>query len=772
MLEFTRRDFLKLSIAGGASVFLGSIAPGRAAERGISVNRSTGKRRLSLPTTCGLCSAGCGLLGFLEGDVLVKLQGNPEHPLNKGAICAKGASCLNILYDPDRLVIPVKQTGERGSARWQRSTWDEAMRITARTLSELRRSGATEKFVFYAGRREFLTERFLKSVGRTVAFFAEEDLMRNRLAASRATWGYAAGIPDIERSRLIINFGSDFLRWHPYFVPLCRRYSTAKMKGARLVTIDSRYSDTAASSDEFHLINPGTYGLIALAMAGVIVEEGLIDKRFIDKYTNSSCGELASILRRYTVEWAEEESGMPAEDIRRLALEFAKAPFAVAMSGDSAAWNTNGAETERSVLLLNAVTGRIDSPGGLCPPLVKPVDVPVGPPPTGEITDPGVSFFSFLETAAASGEQIELLLIYKTNPVYSSPGGDWIEAVLKDREKIKKLIVVDTHLTETGLLADMVLPAATFLETWGLFSSHAFNKVPCLSMRRPMVAMIGETEVLRSHRGPAREKMEPRMRPLGEAMGLDDFFLEVARRIGDDVSVYLPFSSSEQAVKAAALRIEGEQGEEIFEHLRRRGFWCNFKEKENYRSYEVRGFPTASGRFQIKLAGGGFHKFPAFSTIKKTTAERSDLLNMVIYDNGLIDEQTANIKWLAEICHANPLWMNPVDAGARGIKDGDRVKITSDVWAVEVTVFVTPGVRKGVVCLAMGLGHWATGRIARAIKYESDDPDTALLWWHDDGAGINAERLVPLALDPAGGGVAYNCGVVGVSKLQGKSGGS
>ncbi|MCK5553185.1 MAG: molybdopterin-dependent oxidoreductase, partial [Deltaproteobacteria bacterium] len=342
MDRLSRRDFLKFG-AGGIAL-LSWMSPWRkfssasALRRGgASVSRTTGRFRKAIPSTCLQCYARCGIIGYNEYGRIVKIGGNPEHPNSRGKLCAKGQAGINYVYDPDRVLYPIKRNGRRGSKNWKRISWEEAYKEVTERLVELKENGHPEQFIFHSSRdittRDF-TDRFLNAFGTPMALNRTFLGGLNKETALTATLGAEVEINDAAHSRFILNFGANPYESHFLYVPLVQRITESRMNlGAKLVTFDVRLSQTAGKSDEWLPIKPGTDAAVALAMAKVIMEEGLYDEKFLEEWTNYSPDKLLRHLKQFSPEWAEEVSGVKASDVRRIAIEFATSKPATTISG-------------------------------------------------------------------------------------------------------------------------------------------------------------------------------------------------------------------------------------------------------------------------------------------------------------------------------------------------------------------------------------------------------------------------------------------------------
>jgi anaerobic selenocysteine-containing dehydrogenase len=755
MVDRRRRNFLKIGLTGIASLPLFSLCNRllSAAETGLQKVNPLGKIPEVITSTCMVCPAGCGIIGYLEDGVLTKLKGNPKHPVNRGKICAKGIAGLNMLTDPDRVLFPLKRTGQRGEGKWKRITWNEAYETLAVRLKGLKESGKNDRFVFEAGTREPLSRRFMYAFGSPLILEHSGWGDLNSRAGHAMTWGSPLGISDVKHARYIINFGANPYETHDAYLGLAQRIVDARVThNAKMVTFDCRLSNTAGKSEEWFPINPGTDGLVALSMARMIMEKGLDDKEFLRRWTNISREALYHYLMPFTPERVEKESGVKAADIRRIAEEFAFSRPSTVVCGQGLTGHQHGVFNQRCVLLLNGVAGNIDAEGGYClpcelslPDLESVASRAQAKPSSAEAKGP----YSFLAQMKEKAIKPSLYMTCRYNPVYASPDGKSLAEVLKDESFIPYFVAMDTHKTETSIFADLILPAATYLESWGLEVRPSLDRTPYVSLRQPLSAPLGELMALRL------SKPVETMKPKGESVALSDLWIEIARRIKGGMEKYFDFKDTEEYIRKMASRIEGLDKAGGFENLKKEGFFVSPKGKLPYRSYEKKGFSTPSGKFEISLK----------EMIPPRKSLQPNELILTTFSWNVLTSQNATCKWVSEITHDNPAWINTVTAEKLGIKTGDRIKINSSIGSIITRAFVTQGINPRVIAISGGCGHWESGRIAQGKKFKSDDNDTSLLWWEKKGNGAHPYPIIPVSLDKQGLGQGWNDSTVTVTKL-------
>lgn len=743
MVKISRRNFLKFSftsaaLAGLSGPLSGCFGPPPEPPR---EDTRTLSPVITIPSTCHLCPAGCGILGEVVDGRLVKIKGNSKHPNSLGKICARGYAGINLLYDPDRLLYPLKRTGARGEGKWSRISWAEALQEISSRLKKIKETDHTESFWIELGHAyapELLVLNFLKALGKPTIFPETGEIDPNKSFAQLVTLGAEGFIYDVAKTRYILNFGANPYEDGDQYIYLAKGIIEARMtNAARLITFDVRLSQTAGRSNEWIPIKPGTDGVVALAMAQSIIEQGLHDQEFLARWTNFPLAKLQEYLASYTPEKAEKISGVRANDIRRLAKEFAQTKPAVAISGRGMSGHQNGFHNERCLILLNAVVGNIDSPGGYCLPRTMPLGEP-------KIK---TSFASSAQAFAALGQgqvKPQIYFSYLANPAYTNPNCAEIARMLQDEKLIPFVVVAETHLTETGALADILLPVASYLESWNLETRPAMNLIPYVSLRQPVVS------------------------PLGNSQSIGDIFLQLAKQMGGPIAQELPYKNSGEFIAKTAEGLPALAQAGGWATLKKEGVWFDSAAKPSYRLFEKKGWSTPSGKIEIflsKLPQKDIPPLPTYMPISAHEKLKEGELILTVHKNNVLTWRLANAKWIAEIIHENPLWINPLTAQSLGLSNGERVKVSSAVGNFIVKIRFSQGVHPQVLALSEGLGHWSLGNIAQARKVKTNDFDTHLLWWEKEGNGVNPNKVILLNFDPLAGGVGWNDTKVTLTKI-------
>ncbi|MCL5959470.1 MAG: molybdopterin-dependent oxidoreductase [Chloroflexi bacterium] len=464
-----------------------------------------------------MCGGQTGILCNVVNGRVVKIEPNPDNPIGVSnistdywahkqegaAMCPKGNAGIMALYDPDRLKKPLRRTnpqkGKGVDPKWKEISWDEAINEVASKLGALRDAGEAHKLVWFAEDASFThPQQDFCSLYGTPNFYLHSNLCDvSRKASFKLVMGDERPLADPIQSRYIMLFG-----WNPLSATkwshLPRVFMRAVENGAKLVVVDPYLSFTASKAHEWIPIRPATDGALALGMANAIIEWNLQDQAFIDEWT-VGFDRFKAFVKDKTPEWAEQITGVPADTIRRLARELATTKPAVVDTWSGPGQHSNAVQGGRAIALLNALTGNIDKPGTLLNPDRR------GPaynaPKTRPITQPrldghGTKYpfshgsgiytevFDNLRTGQGPYQPKTGMVIFQ-NPVLSVPGTDNVIAALS---KLEFLVVVDTHMSETALLADIAIPGTTYLErsdlnlNWVTWSSVA--------LRQPVVKPI------------------------------------------------------------------------------------------------------------------------------------------------------------------------------------------------------------------------------------------------------------------------------------------
>jgi molybdopterin-containing oxidoreductase family iron-sulfur binding subunit len=500
-----RRDFFKIVTASGAAAatagcqqtaetILPLVVPNEQIVPGVASWYAT---------VCRECPAGCGVLARNREGRVVKLEGNPDHPVNAGALCPRGQAALQRAYHPDRIAGPLAR---EGSGAFKPATWDAAEKLVADRLGALRSAGKGRAIAVVSqletGSLGTLLDRWVQALGArprvTLEPFAYEPIRAaNRAIFNRDAIPYYA----FEDAEAVLSFGADFIEtWLSnvnYARTFARMHSFRDGRAGTFIHVEPRQSLTASNADEWIRNAPGTEGLLALAILRVMVDEGMVDRRY------------GEAVARVDLKQAAETSGVALETIKHVAKVFGKAKPGLAVGGGVAVSGSNATETQIAINLLNAAAGNVGK------------TVRFGPDSAYSRVTPHAEVAA-LARAMAAGEIEALVLGPGVNPVFALPSGLKLADAIR---KVPFVVSFSNVLDQTGELAHTVLPDTHWLESWGDYA--------------PREGVLG--------------LLQPTMAPIRDSRPMGETLIRVGRAVlGTEAGKGpLPWASFEQYVKAA-----------------------------------------------------------------------------------------------------------------------------------------------------------------------------------------------------------------------------
>ena len=706
---------------------------------------------------CTMCPYYDGGYSYVENGEILKTEGNPHHIATRGKFCSKGLSAFFSAADPDRILAPRKRAGPRGSGKWREIGWDQAIA----EVSEKIRAALDDPDSIHlneGGFKDGGSLRFMNTIG-------SRSVIRSRIpgvgctpkqTALKRSFGTTFILPDFEKSKYVLNFGANIMETA---FPLAQRLTDGVVNSRlKLVTFDVRMSNTAGRSDEWFPVFPGSDGIVALAMANVIMREGLADTAFIDNWTTYSSDRLAEDLKQFTPEMAEQASGVPAKAIRQIAVEFAKSKPATVFSLNGVSLHRNGIDAESACILLAAITGNVEIEGGNCLPRQFDIGAPQPAPeqPGGGPRQLNYNY-AFPFEVKDGARKVRILLNHMSNPAYSSPAASLWREVLADETLIPYLVDFSPFMSESAELADIILPDVVAVERHDLASSPTALH-PWASMTMPPAKPRGEARDARETLKSIVEAIDP-----DGGRGMKQYWVFAGAKgwVKDEVEATAPLKGKYKKI--------------------RKGVWPNYGKidpatrqivrkgepiEAEYGRHKASGFPTPSGK--IELATPVWSENPRHAAMDEGSFV---LATFKVAYHTL--SMTGNLKYLAEIWHSNPLWINREKARELGIEDGELVRLTSDVGYLVTRAWPTQGIHPRVVGVSTSVGRTAYGRVARAdpearISFASKQQEDAdiddNLWWRD--TGVNPNDIIPINIDPQSGVQAWNDTVVTVAPAK------
>ncbi len=516
-----------------------------------------------VPTTCFNCESACGLLAYVDkktGEVR-KYEGNPLHPGSRGRNCAKGPATIPQQHDPERILYPMRRVGERGAGGWERCTWDDALDDLAGRIRAAINRAEPNKVMYHVGRpgEDGFTERVLAAWG------VDGHNSHTNICSAGGRTGYAFWMgfdrpsPDYANAKLIFLISAHLESGH-YFNPHAQRIMDGRKNGAKMVVIDPRLSNTAAQADEWLAAWPGSEPALLLSIARHLIETDRFDRTFVERWVNWAdylrvarpdletpgfddfVTELGRLYGGYTFEYAAAETGLPVEQIERVANMVADAGGALAAHNwrASAAGVVGGWQTARCLFFLNVLTGSVGTPGGTSPNgwdkwVPRPPHMPPHPGTWNELTWPREYPLSFFEMSfllphflLEGRGSLDVYFTRVYNPVWTNPDGlTWVEA-LRREDLIGRHAALTPVWSESAWYADYVLPVGLAGERHDLHSyeTHAGSWV---GFRQPVTRVAAERD--------GRTVTDTRETNPGEVWEENEFWIELSWRIDPDGSM-------------------------------------------------------------------------------------------------------------------------------------------------------------------------------------------------------------------------------------------
>jgi len=686
-----------------------------------------------IPSVCLQCSSACGILVKVVNGKVIKVEGNPLHPVNQGGLCPKGQAGLQVLYHPNRLRNPMKRIGERGSGQWEKIAWDEAITIVAERLKTLRAKEQPQSFVVIAGCNQGLMKQLLK---RFLDAFGSPNFITTLhdeaiLKANYVMRGVAAySAYDWDRTKYLLSFENNFLEEGNLVGRMLRTYGHIKERGnrAKIVQIEPRLSVTAARADEWIPVHPGTSGALALGIAHTIIKGGLYDKEFIEHWTfgfddwKDDRGTLHNgfrtlVLQEYPPDVVARITGIPAETIQRLAREFAITKPAVAIGGCGISQHTNSLHTQMAVNALNALVGSFEIPGGVLtqqfPPFSKLPPVETDAIAERGLAMPRINFSSHLLHTAPY--PVDILFLYQTNPLYSGSDVRLFTQVFKE---VPFIVSFSSFLDDSAQYADLILPDHTYLERWQDAVIESGDGFPVFGIAQPILP------------------------PLYNTMHTGDVIIKIAQELGGGIRDAFPWQDFKSMLMDAVKGVyEVNQGSiggfswktsfaEFWDELTLQGVWCDHPYHFGKVKWEE-VFQTPSGKFefysqimrrdakasQSSSVADDKAFLPHFEPPRFFGDESEYPFHLNPFQTlPLSDEVLANQPWMLEIAgtYLNCAWepwleINPQTAQQLGIAEDDWVWMESPLGRIKVRAKIFPGAMPNVVNIPLGFGHKAAG---------------------------------------------------------------
>ena len=646
-------------------------------------------------SVCRICHGGCGALLFIKDGKLVRVKPDPDSPFNRGQMCIKGLTTAEMMYHPSRLLAPLKRIGDRGSNQWKEISWDTALDEIANKLDKFRKESGPESIALGqgTGRHHYRhVIRFANSLG-TPNWYEPglANCLLPRITTSLFTYGgyVVADYYGKVTPKTILFWGHNPLISGPDG-ELSFPVKKALKAGSYGIAVDPRRSETAKLCKMWLPIRPGTDAALALAMAHVIINDGIYDKEFVEKYT-VGFNRLKSHVSSCTPQWAETITGIQAKNIIATARRYALDKPSVLEWGLGIEQNPNSLQTVRAITLLRGLTGNIDIPGAdiIGMNIVRPYPEMRHQIPKETLAKRiGAEQFKLLGgflalvpsahipgifKAMRTGDpyRIKALLIFGNNPLLTVANS---REVYQSLLKLDLLVVTDMFMTPTAALADYVLPAAFWPEV---------NQ----TIELPYVA---ENAVF------AQQKVVQ----VGHCRQDEEIMIDLARRLN------LP--GSEETLQDI-LNHRLEPLGLTFDDLKKRSMVFPAHE---YRKFEKKGFRTPSGKVELyskTLERLGYDPLPSYKPLPESPNEQPELAKkfpyILITGSRRIEffhSEHRQIKSLRKRRPHPTAEIHPTIADHHGILDGDWIHVSSPRGRIKMKAVVIEDIREDVVSIDHG----------------------------------------------------------------------
>ena len=658
-------------------------------------NPNSSKNGKIYRSACRMCHGGCSALVHVNNSKVVKIEGDPEFPLNRGKLCVKGMASIDQLYNPNRLKHPLKRVGQRGEGKWKQISWDEALDAIVNKIQEIKEEFGVESIAIGqgTGRHHYRhVVRFAHALG--TPNWCEPgaaQCFHPRINAGGITYG---DLPicdyygDVNPACLLV-WGHNPLVTGPDGETQFKVRDCIK-RGTKLIVVDPRETETAKKADIWLQIRPGTDDALALSMIHVITQEGIYDRDFVNEWT-VGFDQLAERVRSCTPEWAEKITWIPADKIKESARLFANTRPASVEWGVAIEHTPNCFQTVRAVALLPGITGNIDIPGGWILGMRVIDDIPIL---LDNLTDEmkekrlGADRYKLLSGRNApfpSAHIPTLMKAIRTGKPYPVKaflnfGNNTLATYANAKQAYETLLrldflsVMDLYMTPTAELADIVLPAASWLEV---------DEVVGLPFRSYNFALIQQKVI-----------------QIGECRQDEEVLIDLARRLNLAVGIESLEDLYNTQLKKLGI---------TFDELKEKGF---LSVPMRYRKFEERGFNTPSGKVELYssiMEKYGYDPLPYYQEPPESPLSTPELAQdypLILTTGGrtpyYFHSEYRQIPSLREKHPAPLVEINPRTADELDIRDGEWVWIQTVRGRIKQRARLAKGIHPRVVHIEHG----------------------------------------------------------------------
>lgn len=702
----------------------------------------------------------CALKVYIKDKKIIDIRGVPEDPESKGEITVRDLHMKEILYAPDRLKYPMKKIGKKGKGKWKRISWNEALTIVSDRLKDIKKRYGAEAIAFHHGHYHSgdilgsYIARLANLIG-TPNVSNPSHICHLPRVFLQNSYDFGAVLPpDVAHTKCIILWGGNPKATNK---PQEIAIEEARKRGSKLIVIDPRVTDYAMEADIHAQLRPGTDGALALGMLHVIIKEGLYDRKFVRKWT-VGFDQLKKHVEDYLPEKVEEITWVPAEKIKEIARMYATTKPACISPRNALDQHTNASCAIRAINSLMAITGNIDVKGGnviVIPIILGLEDLKLYDklPPEAEKKKIGVDrcLYSRVSKTWPSAHTpsiwdaiinsnpypIKGMFVMAANPALTCANTN---VVLEALKKLEFLVVADLFMTPTAGLADIVLPASTFLETnrfvtYDTHADHGWNYQSRIALSPKVIEPIGES------RPDWKIICE-----LGRKMGYGEYFpWETEEQAIDYILKPLGITCEDlkenpHGIIIAAPPILFKKFRGIFGGLLR-GFlsMTRLRSYPNmYKKYEtlMKGFLTSSTKVELysnRLKELGYDPLPVYREPAESPVSQPQLAKeypLILIAGSKLEMYThsmmRNIPELRSKFPKNLLEIHPETAAKQGIETGDMTRVASPRGSITCTAEVTRRIDPRVVHLYHGFKESNCNELTDHKSYDAITGSTGL----------------------------------------------
>jgi len=640
-------------------------------------------------TTCTLCPGGCGISVRKIDERCVKIEGTPGHPVNDGGVCPLGSSGLQVLYGPARIKTPLKRVGERGQGRWMAISWEDVLAETADKLAELREGGQPQSVACLSGRTygtmPSLLQRFMAAYGSPN--FMTVPSMRDSYALTFAAMNGQTAMAgfDTENTDFVLSFGSGIIDGWGSPVRMFRANSSWQGGRGKVVQAEPRLSNTAAKSDIWAPIRPGTDAALALGMAHVIILEKRYRSDFVSNYTTGFDAFKTMVMAGYSPEKVAQITGVEKNTIVSLARSFARASRPLAICGRGRGEVPGSMNEFMAVHALNALVGGINRPGGVWA-LPEPGYIQWPGPDLDAVaiaggrrqrldgagsSNPAASLPNRFFTTVAAGEEypIEAMFISGANPDFDFLNN---QRVAEAMAKIPFVVSFSSLMDDTARNADLILPDHVYLER--------YEDVPApMGFQRPIIGLC-----------------RPAVTPQFNTMHTGDVIIQLAQTLGGTLADAFPWDDYEVCLQDTL----GDQWDTLVEegYAMDEGFspapWADMF---GSRKFDFTAAGIRNGFVPVPIAGDD-STYPLVLMPYDSMRVASGAIGNTPFMTKTVDENVL-LHGMAFV------QINPVTAGSLGLRQGDKAELTTPAGKAEVRTDLFEGIMPGVIAMPRGMGR-------------------------------------------------------------------